>query len=217
MNKKFILYIYLIILSFVSCKKSDEKKIPVETESSRISMIKDYKSRIDSINKSKNWTVTSYGLWKSNDGNLGLKTEEGTENGIEITKYITELTDGRSLVDVIDTTSFKYVGSSFYKDKNHVYTHYAMADGGNFWIVDNADTKSFEIVGDCYAKDKNNIFTERNMNTDTIFDYRSFRSCKDCGCFAKDKNGYYFWDQRLNLQEIDDEEIKKNIEKLKKL
>jgi len=37
----------------------------------------------------------------------------------------------------------------------------------------------------------------------------------DCACYAKDKNGFYFWDSKIDLKEIDDEETSKIIEKLK--
>ncbi|WP_312324784.1 DKNYY domain-containing protein [Soonwooa sp.] len=112
---------------------------------------------------------------------------------------------------------FSYRGSSFYKYKNHVYTPYVMVDGGNFWIVDNADVKTFQVLGNCYAKDKNKMFTERNMDKDTIFDYRSFRTCDDCGCFSKDKNGYYFWYEKIDIKTIDNKETESIINRLKKL
>ena len=47
-------------------------------------------------------------------------------------------------------------------------------------------------------------------------DYKSFKTKKGLGCFAKDKNGYYFWDSKLDLKEID-EPSKKAVEELRKL
>ncbi len=199
------------------CKSPNEKKKIEKVETSRTENINNYKKIIDSINQSLAWIKTSFGLYKSKNGDLALKAAEGTEEGIIIEKYITEMADGQPLKSVIDSATFSYLGSSFYKDKNHVYTHYVMVDGGNFWIVDNADVKTFQVLGNCYAKDKNKIFTERNMETDTIFDYRSFKTCDDCGCFAKDKNGYYFWDEKIDINNIENKETESIINRLKKL
>ncbi|WP_300671049.1 DKNYY domain-containing protein [Soonwooa sp.] len=212
-----LLYFFAIAILLLSCKLPDKKEKPDKEETARIENIKAYKKSLDSINKNLGWTKTSFGLYKSKNGDLGLKTSEGTEEGIIIEKYITEMADGQALKSVIDSATFSYLGSSFYKDKNHVYTHYAMADGGNFWTVDNADVKTFQVLGNCYAKDKNKIFTERNMEADTIFDYHSFRTCDDCGCFAKDKKGYYFWDEKLDINAIEDKETEAIVAKLKKL
>lgn len=216
----------MIIFLLIGCKSPNQKEnnsnksqdsINNIDQTDRSERIKNYKKTLDSINKNLGWTKTNFGLYKSKNSDLAVKTSEATEEGIFIEKYIQELADGRPINKVIDTKTFSYLGSSFYKDKNHVYTHYAMADGGNFWIVDNADVKTFQVLGNCYAKDKNNIFTERNMETDTIFDYRSFRTCDDCGCFAKDKNGYYFWDEKIDINTIEDKETETIIAKLKKL
>lgn len=217
MTKFNSIYITVIVLMLFGCKSPNKKKKIEKTETSRTENINSYKKTIDSINQSLAWTKTSFGLYKSKNGDLALKATEGTEEGIFIEKYIKELVDGRPMNKVIDTASFSYLGSSFYKDKNHVYTHYVMVDGGNFWIVDNADVKTFQVLGTCYAKDKNRIFTERNMETDTIFDYRSFKTCDDCGCFAKDKNGYYFWDEKIDINNIEYKETETIVARLKKL
>ncbi|WP_313031514.1 DKNYY domain-containing protein [Soonwooa sp.] len=211
------IYITVIIFMLFGCKSPNEKKKIEKVETSRTENINNYKKIIDSINQSLAWIKTSFGLYKSKNGDLALKAAEGTEEGIIIEKYITEMADGQPLKSVIDSATFSYLGSSFYKDKNHVYTHYVMVDGGNFWIVDNADVKTFQVLGNCYAKDKNKIFTERNMETDTIFDYRSFKTCDDCGCFAKDKNGYYFWDEKIDINNIENKETESIINRLKKL
>lgn len=214
-NKKISIF-SIFLCFFLNCKESKTKeKLSINIE--RKQRILAYKITVDSLNKTLDWKKTNFDLWKSKNGDLGLKTLEGTEQGIEIEKFITELSDGTPLKKIIDTTTFKFLGSSFYKDKNHVYTHFLMVDGGNFWIVENADTKSFKVLGDCYAKDNKRIFAERNMHADTIFDYHSFKTCKGCGSYAKDKNGFYFWDEKIKIDEIDNMETKNTIEKLKKL
>lgn len=190
--------------------------LPVVNTQNRRNELKAIKKRSDSVNESLNWIKTDYDLWKSNKGKLGLKTRKSIQGEVMMDSYIEHLTDGRSLVNVIDTLTFKYLGSSFYKDKNNVYTLFEMAGGGRFWVVDDADQKTFKILGSCYAKDKNFIFGERSMKMDSV-DYRTFKTCKDCGCFAKDKNGYYFWDSKIDVSEETYEGTLEIIEKLKKL
>ena len=200
---------------FASCNGQEKKETTVEND--RTERITSYKKTLDSINYSLNWTETTFGLWKSKNGDLALKTSEGTDVGISIDKYIQHLADGRPLSEVIDTATFQYLGSSFYKDINYIYTHFAMADGGNFWIVEDADVKTFKLIGNsCYAKDKNYIFEERKMKLDSV-DYQTFRTCDDCACYAKDKNGYFAWGDRMDINDIEDEDALAIIEKLKKL
>jgi hypothetical protein len=226
LTMKIINKIFLILLlsfSLSNCKNSSGEKGEDKNDSiwnAKVERIKYYKSKTDSINRELNWKKTTYGLWKSKNGNLGLKTQEGNEQGITIDKYITTICcEGKSLNSVIDTLSFEFLGSSFYKDKNNIYTHYAMSDGGNFSIVENADVKTFKVIGDCYAKDKNSIYGERAMKMDSI-DYKTFKTEKGCGCYAKDKNGFYFWDSKMDLKDIErtgGQDAENIIKKLKRL
>lgn len=169
----------------------------------RKSSITNKAQAVDSFNSLLDWKETNFGLWRSKNGDLAIKTREGNDEGIFIDRYITELCcEGGPIKDIIDTATFKYLGSSFYKDKNNVYTHYTMLDGGNFWIVENADVPTFEVIGNsCYAKDKNYIYGERAMQMPDI-DYKTFKTCDDCGCYAKDRNGYYFWDTKIDTVQM---------------
>lgn len=183
-------------------QQSDILKDPIQQQQNqkgptRGERIQNIKKIMDSINKKAGWKKLHSGLWKNKHGAIGFKTTEGTEEGVFITRYITQLCcEGIQLKDQIDTASFKHLGSSFYKDKKNIYTHYAMADGGDFWIVEEAHHATFSVLGDCYAKDKNHIYGERAMVMDSI-DYKTFKTKKGIGCFAKDKNGYYFWDDKF--------------------
>lgn len=216
---KYLIFYFLLICCFLGCEKnstiekSDSEDLVLTKRTRRIS---DYKNRIDSVNRALDWKETDFGLWKSKNGDLGLKTVEATDVGITIEKFIDTFWDGKPLKEVIDTTTFQKLGSSFYKDKNHIYTHYIMADGGNFSIVEEADVSTFHVLGDCYAKDKNYIFGERALKMDSV-DYETFKTCLDCGCYAKDKTGFYFWDDKIDETEITDEITLQMIEKLKKL
>jgi hypothetical protein len=195
--RDFICLIFaILVLSCVGRKKDYTKD--------RVTGIDRYKIKIDSINALLEWKPLKEGLYISKNGDIGFKTVEMTEEGVSIDHYLKQLCcDGIKLKSVIDTASFEFMGSSFYRDKNNVYTHYDMADGGNFWIV-GADVKTFEILGNCYARDKNHIYGERAMVMDSV-DYASFRTSKAVGCFAKDKKGYLFWDERMTPEELLDE------------
>ena len=87
-----------------------------------------------------------------------------TTSASEVERYITHLdwgADGNGkityLKTVIDTLTFEELGSSFYKDKNNIYSFFSRLGGGMFHTVD-ADIKTSQVLGDCYAKDKNHIY-----------------------------------------------------------
>ncbi len=219
-NFKYILIV--LLTTFFSCQennndsntKSDKKETITSERGNRINY---RKVKIDSINKTLDWKIMKNNLWINKNGELGIKTTESNEEGIDIERYITELCcEGKSLKSIIDTASFEFLGSSFYKDKNNIYTHYIMSDGGNFWIVKEADVLTFEIIGDCYAKDKNHIYGERAMVMDSV-DYKTFKTKKGIGCYAKDKNGYYFWDEKIDLNKLSDSFTEKKILELKEI
>ena len=221
MIKGKILIFFLFILLIQSACNNERTKNKYNSQktisNNPIKRINKRKSIIDRTNQIKQWKKLECGLWKSKNGELGFKIIEGNEQGIIIDRYITELCcNGKKLNSIIDTSTFKRLGSSFYKDKNHIYNYYAMAEGGNFGIVENADLKTFEVIGDCYARDKENIFGERKMIMKNI-DYKTFKTKKGIGCFAKDINGYYFWDQKIDTNNLNDSIVKKAITELDKI
>ena len=211
MKKNVAKYFYILFFVYLaSCEKINEQK-----ELSRLERIKEYKEFVDNYNKEKKWKKLKCGLFKSEYGDLALQTKEGTDVGAEITKYLFETFDNKPIKNIVDTATFKYLGNQFYKDKNNVYLHYAMVDGGNFQIIEDADVKTFQAIGDCYAKDKNNIYDERHYALKNM-DYNTFKTTNNIGCYAKDKDGYYFWDEKIDLKGADSITLKV-IEKLKKL
>lgn len=155
-------------------------------------------SRLDSINTSLEWKLIKNNLYKNNKGEIGFQINFATEVG-STKNYISTLcnTDSiKTLNDIIDIKSFTHLGSTFYKDKKHIYHYYDMAYGGKFYIYTGVDHSTFKIVGDHYAKDKNSIYGERAGILKNI-DYKTFTSQKGVGPYAKDKHGYYFWDDLI--------------------
>lgn len=91
-----------------------------------------------------------------------------------------------------------------------------MLGGGSFSIDTKVDYKTFKVIGDTYSKDKNHIYADR-MGIMEDADYKTFRTKIGIGPYAKDKNAYYYWGQKIDTANYDDEYTKKAIKKLKDL
>jgi len=172
------------------------------------------------FNKCENnkWRKLKCGLWTNTKGDIGFKTsrviameEEVETEDFYLTKF--GFNENPALKDVIDTLTFRELGNTFYKDKNNIYHHYGMSDGGSFYIFD-ADYATFEVLGDCYAKDKNKIYEIRDDGKPDRLDYKTFKTITGPGCFSKDKNGYYSWGSKIKDEDLNEAEIKAAIKKL---
>lgn len=166
--------------------------------------------------KAEGWKKLKCGLFINKSGDIGMQDFRAVDGGRGTTTYyITRFgfNDGETLKSVIDTATFRKIGDTFYKDKNHIYHFYGMAYGGQFYIFNEADYATFTIIGDCYAKDKNHIY-ERRSGIMNSADHSTFRTAEDCGCFAKDRNGYYSFEDKIKKEYLAEPEIKKGIEKL---
>ncbi|MDI9308670.1 MAG: DKNYY domain-containing protein [Limnohabitans sp.] len=149
------------------------------------------------------WIKTNYDLWKSIDGKLAVQSFDVSDLTSKKEIFIDRFTNGKQLKNIIDTTSFEYLGNYFYKDKNYIYYHYDTSDGGNFHLIEDADPKTFTLIG-WYAKDKKSIYDPRHGKLDKI-DYQTFKTSEEVGSFAKDKNGYYFWGENIDTLDADNE------------
>jgi len=160
--------------------------------------LKKYLVKIDSVNLALNWKKLQCGLYINKDDEIGFKFNMvvGIRHDGYTTAYRTYLCcdeESKSLKSVVDTTTFKHLGSAFYKDKRNIYHYYDMAGGGRFSIYEGVDYKTFKVIGDSYAKDKEHIYGERAGILESV-DYKTFTTLKGAGPYAKDKIGYYFWD-----------------------
>lgn len=177
------------------------------------------KKETDSINKGLNWKLIKHNLYRNKNGDIGFQENRSLgEGAVTVIDYITKLglNDGKPLKSVIDTTTFQDLGSSYYKDKKHIYVYYGMLDGGHFNIDPKVDYKTFKVIGDTYAKDKNHIYADR-MGIMEHADYETFRTKVGIGPYAKDKNGYYYWGDKIDTLNYDDEYTKEAIKMLMKL
>lgn len=210
-------------LVIIKIKNDANNSIPTDNKvkagNDEIKKCEQYLSKLDSVNLSLEWKLLKCGLWQNKLGEIGFKTNRVIcSDGLVIAEaYITKFgfNENQPLKDIIDTTTFRELGNTYYKDKNHIYHHYGMSDGGSFYIFEKADYQTFQILGDCYAKDKDHIF-EMRSGILTDVDYKTFKTKKGltAGCVAKDKDGYIIWGERVSVNEIDDEYLKKAIEEL---
>jgi hypothetical protein len=177
------------------------------------------KKEIDSVNKSLNWQLVKHNLYKNKNGELGFRELVSLGEGTApVATYITKFgfNEGNPLNKTIDTATFTDLGSRYYKDKNYIYQHYTMAYGGSFYVNTDVDYKTFEVIGDVYAKDKNHIYEERTGIMEKA-DYKTFKTAVGIGPYAKDKNGYYSWGEKIDTLNQDIPEEKEAIKKLMKL
>ena len=161
------------------------------------------------------WKKTNCNLWISQNGKLALQSFDVSDMKNKKNVFIDHFSNGKPLNGLIDTITFRYLGNYFYKDKNHVYNHNSMADGGHFLIVEEADSKTFIILGNFYGKDKTSIYSTRDRKLDLV-DYATFKTSSETDYYAKDKNGYCNMGEKIDTINADDE-LKKIIQKLEKL
>ncbi len=176
--------------------------------------IQHFKEKVDRDNQEQGWKPLGHNLWRNAAGDIAFRTEEMTEEDIGIVHYRKELCcDGPALKDAIDLGSFQRMKGSFYRDKDHIYHHFLMADGGTFSRLEKVDTPSFQVITGCYARDKNAIYTDKARVVSDA-DPASFYTTEEAGCFAKDKTGYFFWDDRIGSMDELDEHGRKAIQLL---
>ncbi len=167
------------------------------------------------------WRKMSCGLFMGPNGEIGFPSAPGIANiprqaikselcACNFLEYIGSQ-QAALIADVVDTVTFQHLGSSFYKDKNHIYNYYAMCEGGYLNIFAD-DTSGFEMLGTCYARYQSKIYNDRNgrLNADS-------ETFKCIGCIAKDKNGYFEFDERIDAEILKNNVGEERFEKLESL
>ena len=158
----------------------------------------------------REWKRLKCGLYINSIGDLAFATNPQIaftpENELEAERcpnvFITEFgtyEDSTQLKEVVDTVTFEHLGANMYKDKNHLYSYYAMCDGGYFNIFSN-DTAGFSYLGGVYFQFKSKIYHTRQGEIDA--DAESFVVYEDFGQIAKDKNGYFSFNERISEKQL---------------
>lgn len=155
------------------------------------------------------WRDMGNGLYINSEGQIGFPTDPELVNvprselvGEQCANvFITTIgVDGeQSLNHFIDTSTFVELGASFYKDRNNIYNFYAMCEGGYLHIF-SQDTSNFTNLGSCYVSHHSTIYHHRDGQMDA--DFQSFVASSKFGCMAKDKNGYFLFNERISKEEL---------------
>ena len=185
------------------------------------------KKSIDSLQKAEGWRILDCGLWINKKGCLAFRSDYllhgDSKVGLWTSRFMTRFGFNEevnpTLKSVIDTSTFKQLSYSFYRDKNNIYQYYPMSGGGRFSnfkeVESKLDVASFRILNGYYARDKNFIYDHRNgIIADA--DVRTFIVLGD-EPFAKDKNNYYQWDSIIENDQMQDSITKEAITRLNKL
>jgi hypothetical protein len=209
--KKVIISVFVILtLGVISC---------VQNDSSGDDIVSLEKAKLPN----REWIKLKCGLFLKNDGvlafasrpDLVFTSQSKTDPDECPNVFITELGSYEdsirpNLKELVDTMTFQSVGADFYKDKNHIYMHYDMCDGGYLRIFSD-DTASFRLLGGQYMVFKSNVYHYRAGRMDA--DAATFRVFKETGNIAKDKNGYFSFYERVTETEIkegmDEEQFKR--------
>lgn len=116
--------------------------------------------------------------------------------------FITTLGDDYTtqLRTVIDTATFESLPvNDFYSDKNRIYSHYAMCDGGYFNVFA-TDTASFVACNTSYFIYKGKVMYFRGGDIEA--DAATFKASKEHTMLAKDKDGFFEFGERISKAEL---------------
>jgi hypothetical protein len=163
-------------------------------------------------------------LWKSKNGDIGIRTSFYRDDTGHIESYLTNFRDSLNTpyADVIDSTTYTlivggYGFGGYFKDRKNIYHFFGNSGGGSFYIVDGADHNTFKSLNNCYAIDINHVYDLR-FGVITDADAKTFKIVDNDMCIAKDKNGYYRGNTLLTEKDYEnDPDTKAIVEKDKKL
>lgn len=158
-------------------------------------------------------------------GNIYFKTIDGSDPKNPVDRYIDVVysdsfgVDGiKKMKEVLDSASFRTMGSSYYRDKNHIYYFFEMADGGTMRIIDEANFETFKVLKHSnYGIDMESAFYRGTKIQGA--DVLSFEPIiienngNKIGWYAKDKKNYYNGYDVMTEAEI--QELKEEIKWLK--
>jgi hypothetical protein len=158
----------------------------------------------------REWKLLKHGLYINTAGEIGFATErdlvfippseiEG-ERSMCPNNFLTTFgyDDSTRLKSIIDVNTFESLGAFYYKDKNRVYTHYSVCDGGAFKIFAN-DTVSFKVLG-LHATYKSKAYHYRRGQLDA--DIATFTTYRSQDHIARDKYGFFSFGERITTEEL---------------
>lgn len=164
------------------------------------------------------------GLYINDKGTLAYKAVDnsyrmdttGNEKPLDVyltTIYGADLSDTingglKEMKYVVDTATFKILGTFYFKDKNHIYDFNPMMDGGTIAINPDIDVKTFQILeSEFYAKDKKHCYYRGRIIEGA--DLTSFKVLDTSYSFhlAYDKKNYYDSENKMMLTDIKEQNL----------
>lgn len=156
------------------------------------------------------WRKLKCGLFMHTDGRLAFASapqfvnvkREELKGETCPNKFITTFgsDDTIPLRSVIDTATFQALPvNDFYKDKNRIYSHYAMCDGGYFSVFA-TDTASFVVFNTSYFRYQGKVMHFRDGEIGA--DAATFKTGDEFGVCAKDKYGFFEYGKRITEKEL---------------
>lgn len=161
------------------------------------------------------WKKVGHLLYQNKEGDLAFLAHKGMDpkkhEGVG-EEYITHFgsRDTTQLKNIIDIESFEELGTDMYRDKNRIYFHYDMSDGGYFhiWTEDPAD---FRMMGN-YILYKDSVYYPRQGKVEA--DIKTFKTSKELGILAKDKNHFFMWGELISLEQLKEDVPESQVQKL---
>ena len=168
--------------------------------------------------KKEKWKKVGTLLYANKEGDLAFLVHKGMNpnkhEGVG-EEYLTHFgwQDTTQLKNVIDVESFQDLGMDMYRDKNRIYFHYDMSDGGYFriWTEDPAD---FRMYGN-YILYKDSVYYPRHGKT--IADIKTFKTSDELGILGKDKNYFFQWGDTVSLEKLKQDVPAATLKKLMEL
>jgi hypothetical protein len=191
----------LIVFSLLACN---------ETESSNQN---DSNGLSTEVATDKEWTELKCGLYINSKGDIAFPTEPDIvfiphskledERSMCPNNFLTTFgyDDTLQLKNVVDVHSFEPLGPYFYRDKNNIYSHYAVCDAGYFQIFVH-DTTTFKVFGG-YATYKGKVYQHRKGPIEA--DGATFKVFEGIDHVAKDKDGFFSFGERISEEELRNE------------
>lgn len=154
------------------------------------------------------------GLFRDSLENIYFEVTDITDYTNPIKGYIHTVwsenfgVDGtKEMKDIIDTSSFHFIGFGHFKDKNNIYFFFPMSDGGSMSIIDNADLSTFQSIPDSqYGMDETSVFYRgtkiKNADRASFEPVYLIDDGRRIGWHARDKHNYYSGNDIMSDEEI---------------
>jgi hypothetical protein len=163
------------------------------------------------------YSLLACGLYRDQMGDIYFKSIEQDESLRLYDRYIGRVRSDyfepdnnnyptRCLGDVVDTSTFRKIGSAYYADTNHIYFHFNRADGGSIFITEEAQIPTFRMLTEYYAVDSHYVYYRGDVVNEA--DVRTFtapivvRGDTAVAWIGRDKNHYFNGEDTVSENDV---------------